>query len=211
MGLSSRKPEGGIRFWLDPNKRDPTTPVPPWEGVYNGTPNYMDITLYCMMSLDKQKIKDAVRMHGHLDFIEVLRLLKVHPESMTPCLPFNELRKDKIFFVSSSELGYIVGYTKFDEIDTYRPPEDQQKYNAVMVRFEDLQRENILLPSSFRPVRPAYKILTMYDQNFILAKECEMLSMEELYAYITKPVKSVNETVSGDLLDAPEQSGVLKM
>ena len=68
MGLSSRKPEGGIRFWLDPRKRDPSTPVPGWEGVYNGTPNYMDIALYGMMSMTKQNIKSQMQLQKHLTF-----------------------------------------------------------------------------------------------------------------------------------------------
>jgi hypothetical protein len=210
MGLSSRKPEGGIRFWLDPRKRDPSTPVPVWEGVYNGTPNYMDIALYGMMSMSKQNIKSQMQLQKHLTFTEVLQVNRINTNSFTPCLPHNKLRSDRIYFVNSGEIGYVIGYTKFDELDTYRPAEEQQKYNAALIQFEDLKWEpNYYNPNSNVKIkyhRPQYKILTMYDENFILAKECEMLSIDELEEYM----KNWESNYDGELLDAPEQSGVLK-
>lgn len=189
MGLSSRKPEGGIRFWLDPKKRDTTTPVPGWEGVYNGTPNYMDIALYCMMSLDKKQLKEAMKLHSHLSFRDILKMKKVNDvKLLTPCLPLKKIREDKIIFVNSHELGYIVGYTKFDELDTYRPPESQQKYNAALIKFENLMWEpapvHATPTGNVRAYKPQSKILTMYDENFLLAKECQMITVDELETHM---------------------------
>ena len=95
-----------------------------------------------------------------------------------------------MFFISKKELGYVVGYTKFDELDTWRPPEEHQKFNAALVMFENLLWEPNPYKSSVSSSgkipghNPQNRILTMYDQNFILAKDCDILSIDELRSYM---------------------------
>lgn len=183
MGLSARKTVATKdKYWLDPKLRDTTTPLPGWEGVYNSTPYYMDIALYCMMTISKNVLKRDMKIHDHLSFKDLLKIKKVVTNDLTPCISKNPKRGNKIIFVSSHELGHIIGYAKYDELDTYRPPDGQEKFNAALIEFEKLNWEEI--SNIIRTKPPQRRILTMFDENFILAKDCEVLSIEELEEYM---------------------------
>lgn len=178
------------KVWLDPSKRGSSRVVPLWEGTSNRDPRYMDTALYCMNKIDKDMLKETIKRHSHMSITELLSLMMGVPEetakTLSYVLPKYEPRSAYIIGVSPDQLGYIIGFTTSSMLERFTASaagnkqtlDDNEKYDAALIEFENYGFEKVGLNI------PKTRILTMYDDNFILSKECEFIEIEDIVKHV---------------------------
>lgn len=185
--MKKQNPSKLDRVWLDPQKSSSNPVLPRWEGTINPPPQYMDLVLYILHSIKKNKLKQWANTNKHLSFKETLcGFFHYNPEVHGLCL--TDSQSDKVFLIAKSEYGYAKAWSRStlfsNRFSQENIEENEKKWDSVVVEFETTVTDSQVY-KQYGKSQPSSKMLTMQDTNFLLARSCTVVDESELEAHMS--------------------------
>jgi hypothetical protein len=180
-----------MRVWLDPSKRDSTTPVPQWVGTCNPPPQYMDLALYNLHSLDIKKIETYYKTHKQNHTLEEIMKIFLNYDPQSHIIIRRHCEKDRVLYASSKEMGHVIAYAKGTPLHgmTLEAETANKRWDMAIIEFENSSIE-------IYPKGKNNRSLTMYDENFTLTRACDILEVYELEQILTGELEALKEPTS---------------